>query len=148
MSLPLDHPHIKHVTPQMTIRYATLASPALRTAYDEAMGKMRRQFTLTPAGKPIIPDKVSWLNSEMLKTRVAHGYCSRHEAAGPCPYANICETCDNYVTGPEFADALHDQLTDVQHLKADAQARGRDGDAARHARVAEALTGHLSRLNR
>ena len=47
-----------HVTPQMTIRYATLASPTLRAAYDEAMGKMRRQFTLTPAGKPIIPDKV------------------------------------------------------------------------------------------
>lgn len=44
----------------------------LRTAYDQAMGKMRRQFTLTPVGKPIIPDKVSWLNSELLKTRVAH----------------------------------------------------------------------------
>ena len=82
----------------------------------------------------------------MLKTRVAHGYCSRHEAAGPCPYANICETCDNYVTGPEFAGAIGDQLTDVQHLKADAQARGRDSDAARHARVADALTSHLSRL--
>jgi hypothetical protein len=38
-----------HVTPQMTIRYATLASPTLRAACDEAMGKMRRQFTLTPA---------------------------------------------------------------------------------------------------
>ena len=148
MSLQALMALLGHVTPQMTIRYATLASPALRTAYDEAMGKMRRQFTLTPAGKPIIPDKVSWLNSEMLKTRVAHGYCSRHEAAGPCPYANICETCDNYVTGPEFAGAIGDQLTDIQHLQADAQARGRDSDAARHARVAEALTGHLSRLNR
>jgi hypothetical protein len=42
----------------MTIRYDTLASLTLRTAYDEAMGKMRRQFTLTPVGKPIIPDKV------------------------------------------------------------------------------------------
>ncbi len=148
MSLPLDHPHIKHVTPQMTIRYATLASPALRTAYDEAMGKMRRQFTLTPAGKPIIPDKVSWLNSEMLKTRVAHGYCSRHEAAGPCPYANICETCDNFVTGPEFRDAIGDQLADVRHLQADAETRGWDSEAARHDRVADALTDHLNRLNR
>jgi hypothetical protein len=46
-----------HVTPQMTIRYATLASPTLRTAYDDAMGKMRRQFTLTPVGKPIIPTR-------------------------------------------------------------------------------------------
>ena len=95
-----------HVTPQMTIRYATLASPTLRAAYDEAMGKMRRQLTLTPVGRPIMPDKVSWLASEMLKTRVAHGYCSRHEAPGACPYANICETCDNFIPGPEFAPAL------------------------------------------
>ncbi len=148
MSLQALMALLGHVTPQMTIRYATLASPTLRAAYDEAMGKMRRQFTLTPAGKPIIPDKVSWLNSEMLKTRVAHGYCSRHEAAGACPYANICETCDNFVTGPEFAPALRDQLTDVQRLHADAQSRGWDSEAARHARVADALADHLARLER
>jgi integrase len=146
MSLQALMALLGHVTPQMTIRYATLASPTLRAAYDQAMGKMRRQFTLTPAGKPIIPDKVSWLNSEMLKTRLAHGYCSRHEAAGPCPYANICETCDNFVTGPEFADTLRSQLTDIQHLQADAQGRGWDSDAARHGRVAGALTEHLTRL--
>jgi integrase len=62
MSLQALMALLGHVTPQMTIRYATLASPTLRTAYDEAMGKMRRQFTLTPAGKPIIPGKVSWLS--------------------------------------------------------------------------------------
>jgi integrase len=148
MSLQALMALLGHVTPQMTIRYATLASPALRSAYDQAMSKMRRQFTLTPAGKPIIPDKVSWLNSEMLKTRVAHGYCSRHEAAGPCPYANICETCDNFVTGPEFRNAIRDQLTDVQHLQAAAETRGWDGEAARHDRVAGALTSHLALLDR
>ena len=148
MSLQALMALLGHVTPQMTIRYATLASPTLRNAYDQAIGKMRRQFTLTPAGKPIIPDKVSWLTSEMLKTRVAHGYCSRHEAAGPCPYANICETCDNYVTGPEHADTIQAQLTDIQHLHADAQARGWDSEAARHARVADTLTSHLHRLSR
>jgi len=35
-----------------------------------------------------------YVHSEMLKTRVAHGYCSCHQAAAACPYANICETCD------------------------------------------------------
>ncbi len=138
MSLQALMALLGHVTPQMTIRYATLASPTLRAAYDEAMGKMRRQFTLTPAGKPIIPDKVTWLNSEVLKTRVAHGYCSRHEAAAACPYANICETCDNFVTGPEFSDAIRDQLTDVRNLQADAQSRGWDSEAARHRRVIDA----------
>ena len=120
MSLQALMALLGHVTPEMTLRYATLASPTLRDAYDQAMGKMRRQFTLTPVGKPIVPDKVSWLASEMLKTRVAHGYCSRHEAAGACPYANICETCDNFITGPEFAPRS-DQLHDVQALEADAE---------------------------
>jgi hypothetical protein len=83
MSLQALMALLGHVTPQMTLRYATLASPTLRTAYDEAMGKMRRQFTLTPVGKPILPDKVGWLHSEMLKTRVAHGYCARHQPPAP-----------------------------------------------------------------
>jgi hypothetical protein len=148
MSLQALMALLGHVTPQMTLRYATLASPTLRDAYDQAMGKMRRRFTLTPVGKPIVPDAVIWLGSEMLKTRVAHGYCSRHESAGACPYANICETCDNFVTGPEFRDALEAQRTDVEALEVDARDRGWPDEAARHHRVADALTDHLQRLDR
>ncbi|MGV9748237.1 tyrosine-type recombinase/integrase [Rhodococcus zopfii] len=147
MSLQALMALLGHVTPQMTLRYATLASPTLRDAYDQAMGKMRRRFTLTPVGKPIVPDTVSWLGSEMLKTRVAHGYCSRHESAGACPYANICETCDNFVTGPEFRGALEAQRTDIEALEVDAHDRGWPDEAARHHRVADALTDHLQRLD-
>jgi len=141
-------PRLGHATPQMTLRYASVASPTLRTAYDEAMGKMRRQFTLTPVGKPILPDKVGWLHSEMLKTRVVHATAPATQSPAPCPYANICETCDNYITAPEFRDALTDQLADIQALKTDAQTRGWTDEAARHTRVAHALTDHLQRLNR
>ena len=148
MSLQALTALLGHVTPQMTLRYATLASPTLRDAYDQAMGKMRRRFTLTPVGRPIVPDAVSWLGSEMLKTRVAHGYCSRHESAGACPYANICETCDNFVTGPEFRGALEAQRTDVEALEVDARDRGWPEEAARHHRVTDALTDHLHRLDR
>ena len=128
----------------MTIRYATLASPTLRGAYDEAMGKMRRQLTLTPVGRPIVPDKVSWLASEMLKTRVAHGYCSRHESQGPCPYANICETCDNFTPAAEFEPAL----SRPTHRRPGARKptpRTAAGPTKkqRHRHVAEALQNHL-----
>lgn len=135
-----------HVTPEMTLRYATLASPTLRNAYDDSIGKLRRQLTLTPVGRPIIPDKVTWLSSEMLKTRLAHGYCSRHEAQGACPYANICETCENFTTAPEFAPTLTAQLEDIRTLQADATTRGWDDEAARHDRVAAALQDHLRRI--
>jgi len=78
----------------MTLRYAALAAPAIRAAYEEAMGKARSRLALAiaPAGQPIIPGRVEWLRAEMLKTRVAHGYCSRQLAAEACPYASACGT--------------------------------------------------------
>jgi hypothetical protein len=108
-----------HRSPEMTIRYARLASPTLRAAYDEAAGKIARRIPLAPPGRPAIPDRVEWLASEMLKTRVAHGLCSRELAAEACAYANICETCPNFVTTPEFAGALEAQLADVLVLRQD-----------------------------
>ncbi len=136
-----------HNSPAMTLRYATLASPTLRTAYDQAMGKIRPRLPIAPTGRPIVPDRVDWLSSEMLKTRVAHGYCSRDLVAEACPYANICEGCSNYVTAPEFTPALQDQLADVQALHADAQNRGWASEAARHAGVITSLKSHLQRLD-
>jgi hypothetical protein len=83
----------------------------------------------------------------MLKTRVAHGYCSRHLTQAACPYANICEQCDNFVPASEFAPALRAQLTDVEALRIDAEQRGWTGEVERHQRVAEHLHRHLHRLN-
>jgi integrase len=147
MSLQALMAVLGHVTPEMTLRYAVLASPALRAAYDEAMGKVRRLIPVAPAGRPAVPAKVEWIASEFLKTRLTGGYCSRHLAAEACPYANVCETCDNFLPGPEFGPALQDQLEDVRALKADAERRGWESEAARHRRVIEALEGHLRRLD-
>ncbi len=135
-----------HTTPEMTLRYATLASPALRDAYETAMGRMRPRLPITPAGKPLIPDRVQWLTSEMLKTRLAHGYCAREIAAEACPYANICENCENFITAEEFAPVLHAQLTDIQALRDDAAARGWTSETARHDRVITSLQAHERRL--
>jgi hypothetical protein len=82
----------------------------------------------------------------MLKTRIAHGYCSRHLAAEACPYANICEQCDNYTTTTEFVPHLQAQLTDEIALRDDARDRGWDSEVARHARVIASLQRHLDAL--
>ncbi len=49
MSLQALMAVLGHVTPEMTLRYATLASPTLRAAYDEAIGKVRRLIPVAPA---------------------------------------------------------------------------------------------------
>jgi hypothetical protein len=138
-----------HVTPEMTLRYAKLASPTIRSAYQAAMGKVRagQLLPLTALGAaPPVPDRVQWLHAEMLKTRLAHGFCARPKAAGPCPYANICEQCDFFVPDPQAAAAITAQLEDVRALHDDAQARGWDDEAARHRRVQASLEQHLNRL--
>ena len=136
-----------HRSPEMTIRYARLASPTLKAVYDQAIGKIRPRIPVAPAGRPAIPDRVEWLAAEMLKTRVAHGYCSRDLAADACPYANICETCPNYVTTADFAPAIAAQLDDIRQLRDDADARGWTSETARHQRVITSLETHLRRLN-
>ena len=80
----------------------------------------------------------------MLKTRVAHGYCSRHESRGACPYANICETCDNYTPATEFEPALTGQLADIQALQTDAEHRGWTSEEGRNRHVAD----HPQRITR
>ena len=137
-----------HVSAEMTLRYATLASPTVRAAYETAMNKVhaRQSLFVVAKGRATAPDKVEWLRSEMLKTRVAHGYCSRDLVADACPYANICEQCDNYVPAPEFQPALEAQLADIHTLRDDAKTRSWDSEAARHERVIASIDGHLRRL--
>ncbi|HET8683565.1 MAG TPA: hypothetical protein VFM54_17115 [Micromonosporaceae bacterium] len=107
---------------------------------------MRKNLPIAPTGRPIVPAKVDWMAAEFLKTRLAHGYCSRHLTAGACPYANICETCDNFVPGPEHLPILHDQLADIRQLHADAQQRGWIDESKRHSRIIDALETHCHRL--
>lgn len=148
MSLQALMALLGHRSPEMTIRYARLASPTLKAAYDEAVGKMRKLLPIAAAGMPAMPDRVEWLRSEMLKTRVAHGYCARDLVAEACPYANICETCPNFLTTPEFVPALTAQLADVHQLRDDAEQRGWTSEAARHQRVITSLEAHLRRVTR
>ena len=146
MSLQALMALLGHRSPEMTIRYARLSSPTLRTAYDQAIGKMRQLLPLAPPPSAPVPDRVQWLASEMLKTRVAHGYCSRDLIAEACAYANICETCPSFTTTPEFTPAIADQLADIRALRADAETRGWTSEAARHDRVIDSLERHLRQL--
>ena len=133
-----------HVTPEMTLRYAHLASDTIRTSYDTAIAKARptARFVAGPTGQ-FVPDHIDWLHSEMIKTRVAHGYCSRHPTAGACSYANICEQCDNYIPDPHRQPVIESQLADVIELRDDAEQRGWTDERIRHQHVTDALTKHL-----
>ncbi len=150
MSLPALMALLGHVTPEMTLRYAQLASPTVRAAYDTAMDKVRarRPIFVVPAGRTTaIPAKVDWLHTEMIKTRLAHGFCSRDPLAGACTYSNICEQCDNFVPDPAREPVIAEQLDDIRTLRDDARQRGWNDEAARHERVIEHLERHVTTIH-
>lgn len=83
----------------MTLHYAKLTTPTIRSAYQAAMNKVRagQLLPLTAVNAaPSVPDKTAWLHAELLKTRLAQGFCPQPKA-GPCPYANICQQCDFFI---------------------------------------------------
>ena len=55
---------------------------------------------------------------------------------GACPYANICEQCDNFTTGPDFTTALQDQQAEICLLR----------EVARHDRVITSIDSRTRRL--
>jgi hypothetical protein len=79
----------------------------------------------------------------LIKTRLAHGFCSRDPVAGACPYSNICEQCDNFAPDAVRSDIIAEQLDDIRHLRDDAEHRGWASETARHTRVVEHLERHL-----
>lgn len=105
MSLQALMALLGHVSAEMTLRYASLASPTVRAAYDHAMSKARSRLTLpiAPIGHPVVPDRVQWLRAEMLKTRVAHGYCSRNPVAEACSYGG----------SPGWAASVSNRITET-----------------------------------
>jgi hypothetical protein len=92
--------------------------------------------------------RVEWLHAEMLKTRLATGYCSLTVEAGACPCANICEHCENFMPAPQAAGILQAQLADIRLLQTDAEYRGWEHETNRHTATIELLEGHLAGLAR
>jgi hypothetical protein len=136
-----------HVTPGMTLRYARLANPTLRQAYDAARDRIHAttRLPLIVGSRPPLPDPAQWLHAEAIKTRLAGGYCTRATVAGSCAYANICEQCDNFTTSAELLPVISKQLRDEHALHHDATLRGWTSEAKRNEQVIQALNGHLNR---
>ena len=97
--------------------------------------------------QPRGPDRVPGaLRAEMLKIRVAHGYCSRQLAAEACPTPTSASNATTTSPPRSSSRSSQAQLADVTALRDDAAGRGWHTEVARHSRVIASLQAHLHRL--
>ena len=137
MSLPLDHPHIKHVSAEMSLRYGRLFDATVRTEYERALTLAKQRLGTMPEGRTALPlagitTATGWKDSPVIKSRLAGGFCLRAPAQGACTYANICEHCPNFRTDATYLPVLAAQRADALALAEDAEARGWISEATRH----------------
>jgi hypothetical protein len=142
MSPPLDHPHIKHDSAEMTAVYAVLADTTIRQHWERAR-------KVSAEGQPvqISPDgplgDAAWAKQQLSRATqsLPNGYCQL-PLVKTCPHANSCLTCPMFVTTAEFLPQHHAQRQATLQIISAAEAAG-------HARVAEMnrqVAGNLDKI--
>ena len=144
-----DHPHIEHVSAEMSLRYGRLFDSTVRTEYERALTAAKAHLGTLPAEPPQAAAhcRSSRATGQLLpaiKARLAGGFCIRAQVQGPCAYANICEHCPNFRTDTGYLPVLAAQRADTETLARDAEARGWTGEAERHRRLIARLDAHIS----
>ena len=137
LSVPLDHPHIKHVSAQMSLRYGKLFDATVRTEYERALTLAKERIGAQPGGRTSLPladitGSSAWKDSPVIKSRLAGGFSLRAPAQGACAYANICEHCPGFRSDATYLPILAAQRTDAEALARDAAERGWISEASRH----------------
>jgi hypothetical protein len=146
MSLPLDHPHIKHDSPGMTAHYARLHDTTVRRHWENArkVNIAGDTVTLDPAGQ--VAD-AAWAKQRLGRATQAlpNGYCGL-PIQQSCPHANSCLTCPMFITTAEFLPQHRAQHQQTLQIITAAEARGQTRLAEMNGQVADNLHNIITSL--
>lgn len=136
-----------HSSAEMSLRYGRLFDATVRADYERALTLAKQRLG------PVLPDTPAdapdgdWRELPLIKSRMAGGYCLRTAAQGVCAYTNICEHCPSYRSEPAMLGVLSAQRIDAQALADDAQRRGWNDEATRHAALVDRLDTLIAKTN-
>jgi hypothetical protein len=103
-----DHPHIRHRSLDMTLRYAKIASRTVADEYFAVTDKVDALYGQAPVlPADAIGPKMARLRREHHRM-LGNGYCTR-PAELDCAFESICETCTFFQTSIEFRPTLQAQ---------------------------------------
>jgi hypothetical protein len=126
MSLPLDHPHIKHASPHMTSHYAKVHDTTIREAFDRYQSQRVNISGQQIGYDPDAPAaSAEWVKHNLNRVRdsLPNGYCAR-PAQQDCPHPNACLTCPDFQTTPQFLQIHRRQAAANSRLIEQAEGKG------------------------
>lgn len=115
----MDHPHMEHVSAEMSLRYGRLFDATVRAEYERALELVKGRLGSIPLGRTRLPlpGDGDWRGPLAVKTVLAGGFCVRATVQGACPYANICEHCPGFRTDTGNLPVLAAQRSDAVALR-------------------------------
>ena len=133
-------------SPEMTIRYARLASPTLRAAYDQALGKVAPE-----APRRHRPDARPSRSGQLAGRRDAQDPCRPRvlrpgAGRGGLPLCQRLRDLSQLRDDSDFVPALEDQLNDIRACETTPETTAWNAEVRRHEQVIASLEGHLRRL--
>jgi hypothetical protein len=136
-----------HSSAEMSLRYGRLFNATVRADYDRALTLAKQRLGPVIPDAPVREPDGDWRELPLIKSRLAGGYCLRTAAQGVCAYTNICEHCPNFRSEPALLAVLSAQRIDAQALAEDAQRRGWNDEAKRHAALVDRLDSIIARAS-
>ena len=128
-----------HSSAAMSLRYARLFDATVRADYERALTLAKQRLGPVLPEAPTAEAQANWRELPLIKSRLAGGYCLRTAAQGVCAYTNVCEHCPNFRSEPAMLAVLSAQRVDAKALAEDAERRGWNDEARRHAALVERL---------
>ena len=122
----------------MSLRYGRLFDATVRAEYEKALTLAKDRLG------PVLPERTpvalntDWRSAPLIKARLA-GVTACGRRPGLCAYTNICEHCPNFRSEPAMLAVLSAQRVDAKALAEDAERRGWNDEARRHAALVERL---------
>jgi integrase len=136
-----------HSSAEMSLRYGRLFNATVRADYERALTLAKQRLGPVIPDAPVSEPDGDWRELPLVKSRLAGGYCLRTSAQGVCAYTNICEHCPNFRSEPAMLAVLSAQRIDAQALAEDAERRGWNDEAKRHAALVDRLDSIIARAS-
>lgn len=142
-----------HRTPHMSLIYASLSDPTIKTQYQQALDRsggsdlrLAGPAADTLRNQELDAGSVHWLQTNFLKTQLELGHCLRLPTEGPCE-CDLYLACSKFLTTSDYAPQLRARLQLEDQLIDDARTRGWTREVERHQATQRRIEALLGQLN-
>lgn len=140
--------YLGHVSPEMTMHYASIHDRTLKNEIIKYQGKVVSisGMVVEPTNPEINAGEMQWMKKNILAQALPNGSCALPAITKECPHANACLTCVHFRTTIEFLSQHKEQLKQTETIIEKARMNGWNRQLEMNQQVANNLQNIINTL--